>query len=145
VVPIIVILIALMVIWRYHRDLSTPSSRLVGHWTCDWEIQEEVRAAIFGWAKEAGPYLSHHYYGPIGLSGLGNHSWVSRKGEVFHMYYEVISEIPDGEEVTICTRPTFFGKRNDAKTFRIDKNGQHMENTAGGPLSFFYEDSRRKP
>jgi len=66
------------------RDLSTPSSRLVGHWSTDEG--------------------THYYFGAVGgadktgaLIVVGSNETVGRES------YRVLSERPDGEELTIQT------------------------------------------
>jgi hypothetical protein len=79
------------------RDLSTPASRLVGHWIT------------------AGN--THNYFGPTDtLSDIGNLTWVevAAGGKVVKHRYKVISQTPAGEQLTL---QILFGAGGD----RVDQ------------------------
>lgn len=74
------------------RDLSTPSSRLVGHW-------RTINVVA----------MSEYYFGEINEeTGKGTFAeYDMRNGSLAKGTYKVVRETPGGEEITI--RPTLFG------------------------------------
>jgi hypothetical protein len=68
------------------RDLSTPSSRLVGHWRYT-ELNEEIQSFI----SEVNPD-----------TGEGNWTMYSpSSGEVVILKYKILSEVPDGKNLKL--------------------------------------------
>ena len=67
------------------RDLSTPSSRLVGHWVADTGIKTEYYYSDIDSKTKVGSLTE---YDP-------------RDGTVFICNYTIFSEAPDGEMVTL--------------------------------------------
>jgi hypothetical protein len=67
------------------RDLSTPSSRLVGHWAADTAIKTE------------------YYYSEINSkTKLGTLTeYDPRTGTVLTCNYDIFTEVPNGENVTL--------------------------------------------
>lgn len=72
------------------RDLSTPSSRLVGHW-------RTINT----------PSMSEYYFGEIDKeTGEGTFAeYGITSGKIYKDTYKVISETPDGEDITITVLP----------------------------------------
>jgi len=73
------------------RDLSTPSSRLVGHWKVKYIRELE------------------YYFGEIDEeTGKGTYAeYEAKEGSLSKGTYRVISETPEGEDITII--PMLFG------------------------------------
>lgn len=74
------------------RDLSTPSSRLVGHW-------KSINTVA----------MTEYYFGEIDeVTGKGKFTeYDTRDGSIAKGTYKVVSETPGGEDITIL--PTLFG------------------------------------
>jgi len=74
------------------RDLSTPSSRLVGHWRAINTVT-----------------MSEYYFGEIdketGKGAFAEYS--TRDGSLAKGTYKIVHETPEGEDITIL--PTLFG------------------------------------
>lgn len=90
----IIVLASLLLLSACHnsRDLSTPSSRLVGHWRA-------INTAT----------MSDYYFGEIDKeTGKGSFAeYSARDGSLAKGTYKVVSETPEGEDITIVT--TLFG------------------------------------
>lgn len=90
-------IVALLVVGVEARDLTTPSSRLIGHWTRD------VRGGTM-----------HEYFGPLDpATETGPYAWVEPSGRVVKHRYKVLAEIPGGTDLTIQILFTAGGTRSD--------------------------------
>lgn len=89
------------------RDLSTPSSRLVGHWKADSYIQAE------------------YYFSKIdSKTGIGKQTeYDPRDGTVFICDYKISSETPDGEKLRIFVSCPGYEEFDDFTDFVIQKDG----------------------
>ena len=113
------------------RDLSTPSSRLVGHWVT--------------------PGNTHYYFAPTdSLTDIGPLIWVElgHDGRMVKHQYKIISEVPGGEELSIQILFGVGGSRLDP--YVVAKDGQKMRSTvtiAGISIddTFVYVDDRTRP
>jgi hypothetical protein len=86
------------------RDLKTPSSRLVGHWT------SEGRSGI-----------THEYFGPIDpKTDTGSYAWVEPSGRVVKHKYKILGEIPGGTELSAQVLFTAGGTRNDKYNIALE-------------------------
>lgn len=92
------------------RDLSTPSSRLVGHWISDHEI-------------EKGYHIEHYFTEIDPATGKGlSTEYDPRYGTVFIMTYVINSQAPEGEKLVILeTAPD--GMEMPRTEFEIAKDG----------------------
>ncbi len=92
------------------RDLSTPSSRLVGHWIVDHEIEKGYRIEYY--FTEIDPATG---------KGLVT-EYDPRDGTVFIMTYVINSQAPDGEKIEII-ETTPDGMEMPQTEFEIAKDG----------------------
>lgn len=92
------------------RDLSTPSSRLVGHWISDHEIEKGYRIEYFFTEIDS-------------TTGKGLETeYDPRDGTVFIMTYVINSQAPEGEKLVILeTAPD--GMELPRAEFEIAKDG----------------------
>ena len=94
------------------RDLSSPSSRLVGHW------QRFTPSRT----KE-----SEMFFGPIGADGKGELYEVDRSGVIFHHRYEVVQEKKLGRRMRIRH---FLSETNSrTEDVEVSLNGQTARHT----------------
>ncbi len=93
------------------RDLSTPSSRLVGHWKADTKIQAE------------------YYFSKIDpKTGKGKQTeYDPRDGSVFICDYQISSESPEGEELRIFVSCPGYEFLDDFTYFIIRKDGTRAQ------------------
>lgn len=89
------------------RDLSTPSSRLVGHW------------------KSKGFTKAEYYFSPVGeKTGEGKQTeYDPRDGTVFICNYTVSSETPEGENLRIYVSCQGYEEFAHFTEFVIQKDG----------------------
>ena len=82
---LIIAVILMLILSGCGRDLSTPSSRLVGHWATDAGIKTE------------------YYYSEIdSKTKIGTLTeYDPRSGTVITCNYGIFSEVPNGENVTL--------------------------------------------
>jgi hypothetical protein len=93
------------------RDLSTPSSRLVGHWRVIREI-------------EKGYHIEYYFSEIDSETGLGKQTeYDPRDGTVFICDYEISSESPDGEALRIFVSCPGYEEFDDFTEFVIQKDG----------------------
>ena len=122
------------------RDLSTPSSRIVGHWRADVDLVDLHMDAYFGAPDEDG-------VGPVAFSADQEDSPVSGT-------YRVVSEEVDGEVLT--AELTFGGQSEeitataprDGKTVRVRlPDAGTLAAATGGPMSLTldYVDGKQAP
>ena len=107
------------------RDLSTPSSRLVGHWVADTALKTEYYFSKIDSKTKEGTITE---YDP-------------RDGTVFICNYTIFSEAPDGNTVTLDE--TCLGGMGSMLTdYTVWQDG-----TSATRLSFgmTYVDSKTKP
>jgi len=92
------------------RDLSSPSSRLVGHWIADHEI-------------EKGYHIEYYFSEIDPTTGKGlSTEYDPRDGTVFIMTYIINSQAPEGEKLEILeTAPD--GMEMPLTEFEIAKDG----------------------
>jgi hypothetical protein len=93
------------------RDLSTPASRLVGHWATTGNV--------------------HYYFGPVDSLDIGSLTWVEidRDSTVVKHRYKIISQARSGERLTI---QVLFGSGGD----RVD---QYVVSRDGTRISWTLE------
>jgi hypothetical protein len=104
------------------RDLSTPSSRLVGHWT--------------------GAY-GETYYGPIDKEKIGNYTEVDTDGNAVYYYYKVVSENISGDEIEIA-----ISKADDfpiSFPLLVSKDGLKLTLLVAGDFVETYVDEKIEP
>jgi hypothetical protein len=82
---LIIAVILILILSGCGRDLSTPSSRLIGHWVADTALKTEYYYSEIDSKTKAGTLTE---YDP-------------RDGKVFTCNYSIFSEAPDGEKVTL--------------------------------------------
>lgn len=89
------------------RDLSTPSSRLIGHWEADTALGIE------------------YYFSEIdSKTGVGKQTeYDPRDGSVFICDYEISSQTPDGEELRIHVSCPGYEEFAHFTDFIIQKDG----------------------
>ena len=122
------------------RDLSTPASRIVGHWRADVELVDLHVDAYFG--------------APDG-DGVGAVTFASNEeGATGSGTYRVVSEEADGEALT--AELAFGGQREevtvtvprDGKTIRVRlPDAGTLAAATGGPMSLTldYVDGKQAP
>lgn len=99
------------------RDLSTPSKRLVGHWKANEP-------------SEAGHYFDYFYGEVDPETGMGKGTTYNiSKDLVFFNTYEVISEAPYGEELTIKVTMLDSHRTSYSQSFVIAKDGLTAQST----------------
>jgi hypothetical protein len=82
---LIIALILAIILSGCGRDLSTPSSRLVGHWAADTAIKTEYYYSEIDSRTKVGTLTE---YDP-------------RSGTVVTCNYDIFTEMPSGENVTL--------------------------------------------
>jgi hypothetical protein len=82
---LIIALILILVLSGCGRDLSTPSSRLVGHWVAETGVKTEYYYSEIDSKTKVGTLTE---YDP-------------RDGTVLACKYSIFTEAPDGENVTL--------------------------------------------
>lgn len=92
------------------RDLSTPASRLIGHWTD--KLDEDF------------------YYGVPDTKGkmLGDMIWVDPNGRTLYHKYRIVNQELTGEQITI-EEHYHKGLGSKPVTLMISKDGQKMKST----------------
>ena len=122
---IVFLIIAILVIGCSSRDLSKPSTRLVGHW------------AYFPIEDRDDPELEE-YFGALDEDSVGSVVFIGGDG-TFYQQYRVLSE--SGDTVTIDlfigTDPT-----NETRSYEVAKDGQSMMHRH---LEYQYIDSKTEP
>ena len=122
---IVFLIIAILVIGCSSRDLSKPSTRLVGHW------------AYFPIEDRDDPEFEE-YFGPLDEDSVGSVVYIGGDG-TFYQQYRVMSE--SGDTVTIDlfigTDPT-----NEIRSYEVAKDGQSMMHRH---LEYQYIDSKTEP
>ena len=122
---IVFLIIAILVIGCSSRDLSKPSTRLVGHW------------AYFPIEDRDDPELEE-YFGALDEDSVGSVVFIGGDG-TFYQHYRVMSE--SGDTVTIDlfigTDPT-----NETRSYEVAKDGQSMMHRH---LEYQYIDSKTEP
>jgi hypothetical protein len=106
------------------RDLSTPSSRLVGHWVADTALKMEYYFSEIDSKTKEGTITE---YDP-------------NDGTVFTGKYTIFSEVPDGQKLTLDT--TWPGGGDKVMDFMVKEDG-----TTAIMMDFRinYVDSKTKP
>ena len=141
-----------------NRDLSTPTSRMVGHWTTVGEYTVAGYAAYKDFlgrdwrqveVKDTTPielsdgiYQIHLYFGPIDeTTNSGPFTYVVRNGDDIRIQglfeYNIIEEQKDGTEIEI----SYWNNQGDTLEggFIVGKKGKDMWHSSQSiPLSFNY-------
>lgn len=89
------------------RDLSTPSSRLVGHWRADTALKIEYYFSDTNPETELGTQTE---YDP-------------RDGTVFICKYQISSQTPNGKELRIFVSCPGYEELDDFTNFVIEEDG----------------------
>ena len=111
---------------RDSRDLSTPSSRLVGHWRGFFDDSREI------------------FFGPIDdQTKIGNEVEVSN-GNAFYHQYRVVQEELNGVKIVYEPFSDLIGV-HPQKEFWITKDGKTMTNANNSLEVFEYLDSKTEP
>ena len=122
---IVLLIIAILVIGCSSRDLSKPSTRLVGHW------------AYFPIEDRDDPELEE-YFGALDEDSVGSVVLIDGETQNFYAQYRVLSE--SGDTVTI---DLFIGTDPIAtRSYEVAKDGQSMMYRN---LEYQYIDSKAKP
>ena len=122
---IVLLIIAILVIGCSSRDLSKPSTRLVGHW------------AYFPIEDRDDPELEE-YFGALDEDSVGSVVLIGGDPYPFYAQYRVLSE--SGDTVTI---ELFIGTDPIAtRSYEVAKDGQSMMYRN---LEYQYIDSKAKP
>jgi hypothetical protein len=82
---LMIAVILMLMLSGCRRDLSTPSSRLVGHWVADAAIKTEYYYSEIDSRTKIGTLIE---YDP-------------RNGTEITCNYDIFSEVPNGENVTL--------------------------------------------
>lgn len=82
---LIIALILMLILSGCSRDLSTPSSRLVGHWVAETGVKTEYYYSEIDSKTKVGTLTE---YDP-------------RNGTVVTCNYDIFTEVPNGENVTL--------------------------------------------
>ena len=104
------------------RDLSTPSSRLVGHW-------RSINTVVKG----------EYYFGEINEeTGKGSFAEYSAKnGSLAKGTYKIVHETPEGEAITIL--PTLFGyEDSDIPSSLLEMDLEVQEDGLKAKIMDFY-------
>lgn len=95
------------------------------------------------------PDGTHYYFGPADRStDIGSLIWVESNGRVVKHRYKILSQVPDGEELTL---QILFGVGGDrVEPYAVARDGYAMtsEMTFGGITldhSYTYVDDRTAP
>jgi hypothetical protein len=105
------------------RDLSTPSTRLVGHW------------GVFKFEGESRMDLEE-YFGVLDSYSVG--SYIGFSGDsIYNAHYRVLSE----SEATV-TIEIFVGSETLTKEYEIAKDGKSMKSES---LEYQYIDTKTEP
>jgi hypothetical protein len=82
---LIIAIILMLILSGCGRDLSTPSSRLVGHWVAETGVKTEYYYSEIDSKTKVGTLTEYD----------------SRIGTVITCKYSIFTEAPDGENVTL--------------------------------------------
>jgi hypothetical protein len=82
---LIIAVILMLILSGCNRDLSTPSSRLVGHWVAETGVKTEYYYSEIDSKTKVGTLTE---YDP-------------RNGTVVTCNYDIFTEVPNGENVTL--------------------------------------------
>ncbi len=111
------------------RDLSSPSTRIVGHWK-------------FGPITSCNCY-DEYYFSPIDEESSNGDLIVVSQGSTFYQKWQLISEEKEGESIMYRVynpiTPDFF----DINDLSVLKDGLSMINEYG--KSYIYVDNKIKP
>ena len=110
------------------RDLSTPSARMVGHWTFEQPVVVDTYEA---------------YITPIDRdTSIGDITIISKE-ETIYQTYQVFSEDKEGEAVTIKNMIVDRPNTEGLSEFLVAKDGLSMTDSSGS--IFTYVDDQTKP
>lgn len=125
-----------------HRDLSTPSTRIVGHWkfgpiqSCNCDDERIYFRPIYIWFY--GPIqpccYDEYYFAPINDGLYGGNLTVYSRGSAYYKKWEVLSEEKDGETISIQILDVVTPER--IEVLNVAKDGLSMTNEYGEKYSY---------
>ena len=156
---ILFLVIILLFSYCSQRDLSTPSSRLVGHWMRIYEItQEDVQKEVELYRLlgdtlsepllQAGVYETHLYYDKIDAkTQMGVFIMLDAGRKAIHQY-KILTEQVDGKQLRMIL---LFGSGDSINAeFSINEDGLMLIRTYFDPLiditdTLQYVDNKTEP
>lgn len=110
------------------RDLSTPSARMVGHWTFEQPVGVDTYNA---------------YIAPIDQNTSTGDITIIGKEETIYQTYQVYSQDKEGEALTIRNMIVDRPDTEGLSEFLVAKDGLSMTDNSGS--IFTYVDDKTKP
>jgi len=111
------------------RDLSTPSTRMVGHWK-------------FGPITSCNCY-DQYYFAPVAKDTLIGNLTIVSEGNTIYQKWQLISQESGGESITYTIQNPYVPGYEPTNDLNVAKDGKTMTNEYG--MQYIYVDNKIEP